>query len=161
MRFAWDIYVICMRCVWNVRLWYWSCPMSRNRERIISHRTNMPQGVHKYVKKTCPRWDWNPRPEDFVADALPVEPQQLMVSCSECCRFLDCVRNAVNENVALSAIAVTAQKSAGPTNHPVLMKCVLMRYVWDMNEICMRYLCDMYEMCMWYVWDLYVIFMRC
>ena len=35
---------------------------------------------HKHVENTCPRWDSNPRPQDWGADALPIEPRQLLIT---------------------------------------------------------------------------------
>ena len=87
---------------------YWSCPLSRNRARII------PQfhSGHKHVKEFCLRRHSNPRLHSYRAGALPAEPRQQMIY-THCQRFADCGRNAtmrftVNKNVALSASTITA-----------------------------------------------------
>ena len=77
------------------------------------------------MEKSCLRWDSNPRPPDFVADALPgwaTAADDILNAFW----FWDCVRNAAmrfiaNENVALSAIAVNARQPALPTNRPALL----------------------------------------
>ena len=77
----------------------------------------MPRWAQTCVK-ILSQVDSNPQPPDFVADALPgwaTAAYDILTALR--CRFWDCVRNAAmrfiaNENVALSAIAVTARQPA-------------------------------------------------
>ena len=46
---------------------YWSCPLSQSRDKII------PQ-------KSCPWWNLNLQPQDYEAEAIPLEPQLLMIT---------------------------------------------------------------------------------
>ena len=66
------------------------------------------------MKKSCLRWDTNPRSLDQVADALPAEPRLLLLSwyiIAECDRSA-AMRFTANKIVAVSASAVTAAAAA-------------------------------------------------
>ena len=64
----------CM-CVKAVQ--YWSCPLNRSRDRIITHRPRMPKWVQTCEKILC-QMGLERTPSSL---ALPAEPQLLMIPC--------------------------------------------------------------------------------
>ena len=103
-----DDFLISSNCTKAVR--YWSCPLSRNQDRIIPGRPHMPKQAQTCKKKACPWWDSNPRLQDLGADTLPTETWFLMISHSiiaECCPSA-AMRFTANKNVALSVSTITA-----------------------------------------------------
>ena len=144
---------IFMWCVWNVRLWYWSCPLSRNRDRIISHRTNMPRGVHKYVKKNLSQVGLKPTTWWFcgrcstgwatAADGIMFRMLSVFGLRPKCGQWKCCIVGYCRNRTEV-----------GWADKPPSLN-EMCTY-----EICMRYEWDMYEIFMWYVWDVYVICMR-
>ena len=45
------------------------------------HSGRLCRSGHKHVKRSCPRWDWNPRYHYSETDALQVEPRRLWRLC--------------------------------------------------------------------------------